>query len=297
MKRILVTGATGNIGRELVVNLCREHTDFEIIAAVRATDTAVEVFPKLKKLSFIWFDFEKPASFEDAFQNIDVLFLLRPPQLSRVNTYFVPLLASAKRRNIEKIVFLSVQGAEKSWIIPHNRIERLITNYGFDHIFIRPSYFMQNLTTILPNESTTVALPSGEAKFNWIDVKDIGAIAAVLILNFDTYRNRSYDITGSENKSYRQVLVLLNEITGSGFTFKSVNPFKFFLTKINSGMDTGFAFVFTLLHFLPRLQKAPAVSTTFYEITGKHPTSLREYIEREQSEFIEIYESCKNQSK
>jgi hypothetical protein len=52
-------------------------------------------------------------------KNIDVLFLLRPPHISEVETYFNPLLQSAKENNIKKIVFLSVQGAEKSKIIPH----------------------------------------------------------------------------------------------------------------------------------------------------------------------------------
>jgi hypothetical protein len=56
------------------------------------------------------------------------------------------------------------------------------------HIY--KSYFMQNLTTTLLPEivkQKRITLPSGKAKFNWIDVKNIGEATAHLILNFAKY--------------------------------------------------------------------------------------------------------------
>ncbi|MEZ5024288.1 MAG: hypothetical protein R2728_13685 [Chitinophagales bacterium] len=52
------------------------------------------------------------------FKDIDLLFLLRPPHISKVDEYFQPLFRSAKNNGIDKVVFLSVQGAEKSKMIP-----------------------------------------------------------------------------------------------------------------------------------------------------------------------------------
>lgn len=86
---------------------------------------------------------------------IDTIFLLRPPHLSDIDTYFKPLIFKIKDTNIKQIVFLSVQGAEKSKAIPHNKIERLINENELDFIFLRPSYFMQNLTTILIDDIKT----------------------------------------------------------------------------------------------------------------------------------------------
>lgn len=284
MKRILVTGATGNIGTEVVHYLSVLGRDSEIILAVRNVESAKSKFPNSSALSFRPFDFELQSSFDGAFAGIDILFLLRPPHISEVDKFFQPLLLSAKKNGIDKVVFLSVQGAEKSKVIPHNKIERLIKSMGFKYIFVRPSYFMQNLTTTLLPElqkSQSITLPSGRAKFNWIDVKNIGEASAVLITSFEKYENKAYEITGTENKDFQEVTEMLSDVIGTEFSFKNMNPIRFYFKKRKDGMESGFAMVMTILHFLPRLQKEPDISDSFNRLTGKQPTTLKEFISRE----------------
>ena len=83
------------------------------------------------KVKYRTFDFENEQTHEEAFFKVDILFLLRPPHISDVDKYFKPLLERAKNCDIENVVFLSVQGAEKSKVIPHNKIEHLIKALGF----------------------------------------------------------------------------------------------------------------------------------------------------------------------
>ena len=151
MKQILITGATGNIGLEVIHFISAKQSDTKIYVGVRNIEKAKKIFKNYPNLHFRTFNFEDETSYTDAFKQIDLLFLLRPPHLSDIQNEFQPLLNSAKRNGIHQVVFLSVQGAEKSGVIPHNKIERLIQKIGFNYIFVRPSYFMQNLTTtILP---------------------------------------------------------------------------------------------------------------------------------------------------
>jgi uncharacterized protein YbjT (DUF2867 family) len=284
MKRILVTGATGNIGLEVVHFLCELKTDAEISIAARNVDRAKKTFKYYPDCLYRLFDFENDSTYSEAFEQIDILFLLRPPHISDVEKVFQPLLDSAKKKGIHQIVFLSVQGAEKSKVIPHNKIERLIQELQFNYIFVRPSYFMQNLTTTLLPEilnSKSVTLPSGKAKINWIDVKNIGEAAAHLILKFDKYQNQSFEITGTENENFEYVTRLMSEILGERITFKSINPISFYFRKKNEGVKSEFAVVMTILHFLPRLQSEPKITETYQMLTGKVPTTLEEFIERE----------------
>jgi uncharacterized protein YbjT (DUF2867 family) len=284
MKRILVTGATGNIGLEVVHFLCELKTDAEISIAARNVDRAKKTFKYYPDCLYRLFDFENDSTYSEAFEQIDILFLLRPPHISDVEKVFQPLLDSVKKKGIHQIVFLSVQGAEKSKVIPHNKIERLIQELQFNYIFVRPSYFMQNLTTTLLPEilnSKSVTLPSGKAKFNWIDVKNIGEAAAHLILKFDKYQNQSFEITGTENENFEYVTRLMSEILGERITFKSINPISFYFRKKNEGVKSEFAVVMTILHFLPRLQSEPKITETYQMLTGKVPTTLEEFIERE----------------
>ncbi|WP_026211305.1 NmrA family NAD(P)-binding protein [Lewinella cohaerens] len=288
MKRTLITGATGNIGREVIHYLCELDQASEIIAAVRNVETAKEKLPAVQNLSYRQFDFENEELFDTAFEDIDILFLLRPPPISQVEVIFRPLLLSAKENGVDKVVFLSVQGAEKSTVIPHNKIERLIKSLGFKYIFVRPSYFMQNLTTTLLPEirkDQTITLPSAQAKFNWIDVKNIGEATAVLIKSFEEYHNNAYIITGEENKHFQEVADLMSKVTGEDITFKSRNPLSFYFKKRKEGRKSGFALVMTMLHFLPRIQEEPEITNDFYSITGKKPTSLAEFLEREKDEI------------
>ena len=283
MNRILITGATGNIGTEVVHYLYKMDNESEIIVAVRNIEKAKTKFNDYPKLAFRKFDFEKQESFNMAFRNIDIIFLLRPPHISSVDKYFQPLLNSANENEIGKVVFISVQGAEKSKVIPHNKIERLIKSIGFRFIFVRPSYFMQNLTTTLLPEiqhDRTITLPSGQAKFNWIDVKNIGEASAILVKSFDEYQNKAYEITGTENKNFQEVVEIMAEVTGTKFSFKSMNPLSFYFKKRKNGIKHGFAIVMTMLHFLPRLQKKPAISDDFLKLTGKKSTTLKEFIVR-----------------
>lgn len=289
MKRILITGATGNIGVEVIRYLIRGHQDHTVIAAVRDVELAAKRFVDYPGLSFRKLDMENQTTFEGAFEGIDVLFLLRPPHISDVEKYMVPLLNSAKTAGVNKVVFLSVQGAEKSKVIPHNKIERLIRHLEMDYIFVRPSYFMQNLTTTLRSEIVnhqTITLPAGAARFNWVDVHNIAEVAAILLVDFEKFQNQAFEITGTENKTFGEATELLTEVIGKEFRFRSVSPFRYYLMKRKAGVEKGLAIVMTLLHFIPRLQQDPEVSSVYNRLTGKQPTTLREFLERERTTLV-----------
>lgn len=291
MSNILITGATGNIGIEVIRFLFKIDSSSRIIAGVRNIEKAKNIFKNYPKLDYAHFDFEDAETFDKALYGIDRIFLLRPPHLSDVDKYFKPLIIAIKNHNISEIVFLSVQGAEKSKVIPHNKIERLINEYQLDYIFLRPSYFMQNLTTTLINDIKTkreIILPAGKAKFNWIDIENIGEAGAILLDKFDDYKNQSFEITGLENENFAKVTSLINNAIKNPIRFINVNPLKFFRIKKQEGMSKGLIIVMILLHFLPRFQKEPKISDSYERLTGKKPTDLKTFIQREKKIFDNI---------
>ena len=288
MKNILITGATGNIGFEVIRFLYKKNTSNRIVAGVRNIEKAKKIFMNYPKLDYVHFDFEDFDTFDNALSGIDRLFLLRPPHLSDVGKYFKPLISGIKNHSIKEIVFLSVYGAETSKVIPHNKIERLIIENSLDYIFLRPSYFMQNLTTNLINDikiKRSIILPSGQAIFNWIDIENIGEAGAILLDKFGDYKNKAFEITGSENKSFDQVTSLINKAIKNPIIFRNVNPFRFYWIKKRDGMAQGMILVMILLHFLPRFQKTPGISNFYELLTGKIPVDLATFIEREKERF------------
>jgi len=288
MSNILITGATGNVGFEVIRFLYKTGSSHRIIAGVRNIGKAKNVYKDFPKLDFVHFDFDDFETFDKALKGIDRIFLLRPPHISEVDKYFRPLILRMKENSINEIVFLSVQGAEKSKVIPHNKIERLITENSLDYIFLRPGYFMQNLTTTLISDIKTkreIILPAGRAKFNWIDIENIGEAGAILLDKFGVYKNQAIEITGLENESFGKVTSLINEAIENPIRFRNVNPFRFYRIKKQEGMVKGMIIVMILLHFLPRFQKAPRISDFYERLTGEKPTSLKTFIEREKKKF------------
>lgn len=290
MSRILITGATGNVGLEVINYLKVLKSSGEIFAGVRNIEKAKQVISDRDRIEFVEFDFENPDTFNSALNNIDLVFLLRPPHISDIEKYFKPLFDSFILNNVKQVVFLSVQGAEKSSVIPHNKIEKLIASYGLEYIFLRPSYFMQNLTTTLIKdikENQRIILPSGKAKFNWIDIKNIGEASAILLEKFSKYKNQTFEITGYQNENFDTVVGLINQHVTKPIQFISVNPFKFYQIKKRSGMTKGMIFVMLLLHFLPRFQKEPIISDFYENLIRKKPTTLQEFVAREFTKFDE----------
>lgn len=263
--KILITGATGNIGAEIIESLFSVNTGDEIIAGVRNIEKSKKMLAGFKTLSYRTFDFEAATTFEAALEKIDVLFLLRPPVIADVKKYFFPLFDAMQRKQVNKIVFLSVQGAGEQKYIPHYKIEQAISDYQFDYVFLRPGYFMQNLTTTLLKEikeQQKIVVPSGKLKFNWVDVKDVGRVGATIINRFEKHKNRAYDITGSDFENFGYVADLLTEILGFSIKYESPDIFSFFMQKRKTGTKPMMILVMLLLHYLPRFGKNKKQLTT-----------------------------------
>lgn len=288
MANILITGAGGNVGIEVIRFLHESNTDHQIVAGVRNPDKARKILAAYPNLKYVHFDFEDEKTFDQALEGIDRVFVLRPPHLSDVNKYFNPFFIKLKEMHINEVMFLSVQGAEKSKVIPHNKIERIILESGFHYIFLRPSYFMQNLSTTLINDIQTkreIVLPAGDAVFNWIDVENIGEVAAIMLKQFEDYKNQVYELTGLQNINFATVCKAINKAIIHPIAYSNVSPLHFYRIKRKEGMQKGMIVVMILLHFLPRFQQEPKISGVYEQVTGKKPTDLASFIEREKHQF------------
>ncbi len=262
--------------------------EHQVTAAVRDITKGKSHFRHLSALNYVAFDFEQPETFDAALTGVDTVFLLRPPHIANVDKHIKPLLYKAKQLGVNEVVFLSVQGAERSKVIPHNKIERLIADLQFNYIFLRPSYFMQNLTTtLLPDiqHKRCIVLPAGNARFNWIAVENIAEIAATLLMRFDEYKNRAIELTGYENESFYEVAQLISKHANQPVVYKNVNPLRYFWIKRREGVPVGKVLVMIMLHFLPRFQQDPVISEFYEQITGHRPTTLNNFIERNKSLF------------
>ncbi|MGB6153878.1 MAG: NmrA family NAD(P)-binding protein [Pricia sp.] len=280
MKKILITGATGNVGKAVVKSLIHFNGEYEILAGTRhpgksdADFLSTEVQP-------VYFNFEDIDSTADSLETIDILFLLRPPRLANVKKYFAPLIHAAVEKKVGHIVFLSVQGAEKNSFIPHHNIEKLILESGLSYTFLRPAYFMQNFTTTLRKtlvEKDRIYLPAGNAKFTMVDVNDVGKVGAHILANAKNHHNTAYELTNDERLTFGEMAKILSAGLDRKITYESPNLLSFFIAEKKEGTDAMFILVMIMLHYLPRFQSTPPISDCIEKITGERPTDFSEFV-------------------
>jgi len=286
---ILLTGVSGNVGSEILKFLVDHHKHaYQSLRIGHYNRDKMEKMPLAEQADeLVVMDMEKPETFAGAFQGTDTLFLLRPPHLTDINNVFRPLLKTAIKYGVKKIIFLSVQGAENNKRIPHHKIENLISELGVDHIFVRPSYFMQNLTTTLKDnieEYGKLYIPSKDAKFNWIDVEDIGRTTAKLLVDFEKFKNSAYTLTGPENLSFPEVSDKIREQLDIRLPHHSP-PIVLFFLKQAIKTNAMYAFIQTYLHVIPRFSDEPAITNSIELITGQPASPIEDFLNK-QSEFI-----------
>jgi len=279
MQRILVTGAGGTIGTALLRHFTPAPGQ-ELLLATRSQAPA----PNER-----CFDFENPATATPALQGIDTVFLLRPPQLADVHQYFYPLIDAMPGAGVRQVVFLSVQGADRASFIPHAKIEKRLRQSGLAWTFVRPSYFMQNLTTTLLDDirlRQEIVLPAGNHPFLWIDADDIGRAIARILQQPEAHRGQIYTLTGNHYHHFAEVASLISAASGRSIRYRSPSPVSFYFEQRRRGVPSTYIGVLLLLHFLPRFQALPPFCPDLQLLTGKSPTSLPEFIEANKAAWM-----------
>ncbi len=278
-KKIMVTGGTGNVGRPTVGSLIdRDMDPNRIVLAVRDIDRAKQSFDP--DFEYRNFDFEDEKTIEGSLDDIKKLLLIRPPAISDVEKYIFPVVDEAEKAGVDRIVFLSLMGVENNPFVPHHDIEKYIESSNVNHTFLRPSFFMQNLTTTHLEEirdRDQIFAPAGNGRTNFIDTRDIGEVGAV-VLTEDGHENRAYELTGRDSLTYNEIAKIMSEILDKKIEYVSPSILHFLIRKNDEGIELGKILVMIGLYTAARLGRADESTNTVKEILGREPTSFEEFV-------------------
>lgn len=272
---ILVIGALGNVGTEVVREL---HTNRQ---NVRAADMDLD---KLRTkfgstVASVDFDFSKPETYPSAFEGVESMFLMRPPPISDVRKYMFPAIDAARKAGVRHVVFLSLIGIEKTRFVPHYKVETYLKEQGFQTTFLRCSFFMQNLNTTHRaeiRERNEIFVPVENAKTSFIDVRDIGAVAA-RALTEKALAGRNYDLTGGEALDYWQVASILSETLGREIKYRNPGVPTFLIETLRRGASFPYALVVTGLYMSTRFGMAKTVTDEVERLLGRKPIAFKQY--------------------
>jgi uncharacterized protein YbjT (DUF2867 family) len=269
---VLVTGSTGNVGGEVLAELRRRGV------AVRAAALDEKDAARLPDgIDWRPLDFDRSGTFAAALGGVDRVFLLRPPHMAKAAA-FEPFIDAMRAVAVRQVTFLSLLGVEKNPVVPHHGIEKLVRGSGLGWTMIRPSFFMQNLTTthLADVRAGRIVVPAGNGRTSFIDVRDVGA-AAALTLAAPGHAGRAYAITGPEALTYNQCAALLTAASGRRIVYTHPSGREFARHMAAQGFPPDMVRVMRGIYLVCKLHMAGRVTDELPRLLGRPAITFAQF--------------------
>jgi uncharacterized protein YbjT (DUF2867 family) len=276
---ILVTGATGTNGREIVKQLSAKGA--QVRTLVRNSSKAAD----LKKLGveIVEGDFDKPETLDAALKGVEKALMLPPTDLRAVELQR-NFIEAAKRAGTKHIVKFSAMGADPDspmrigrW---HGETEKLLEASGIPFTHLRPNSFMQNMLSSAPTIASQGVFyqPGGDAPVSHVDVRDIVAVA-VKTLTEEGHTGKIYTITGTEALTFDQVAEKLSAVIGKPVKYVNVSPEDFKKSLMNWGQPDWLADTLNELYEMYRNGWGDEVTDVVSTVAKKQPISFDQFFQ------------------
>jgi len=244
--KVLVTGATGTVGSELVKALIQRGAGVRAeVRALTRKQPKPGTFPGGVEIALG--DLTDPVSVAEALKGVDELFLLNgnvPDELTQALTAY----GLAKKAGLKHVTYLSVFKADQFLDVPHFAakfaVEEAIRTGGLPYTILRPGYFLQNerrLQIVLTGPGV-YPVPAGNQGLAAVDVRDIAELAAKSLTE-EGHAGKTYDLVSSEMLTGPGAAATWSKVLGKKITYAGHGDFDGFEAQLrNTGMPSWIAY-------------------------------------------------------
>lgn len=272
-KNIVVTGATGTIGRRVVSGLLATHPVTALVRdpAKAPAGTTVAVG-----------SFEDRASLERAFAGADTVVLITAAN-AHAAEQTLTAIAAAKTAKVRKVVRISALKADPAGPTDntrqHGRTEAALKDSGMTYVILRPHLFLQNLLGALPSITSTGQLywGTGDAKMGMVDTRDV-ADAAIIAATTADFDNQTFELTGPAAIDYHQVAAAIGKGIGREVRYVPVPPQAVGETFRSFGADEWTVKVITDYSTAYSAGFGDFTTDSVMRITGHAPRSVDDFV-------------------
>jgi uncharacterized protein YbjT (DUF2867 family) len=273
---ILVIGATGTNGREVVQRLAREGK--QVRALVRNPAKADGL--RLPNVELAQGDLDDPASLDRAFEGVSRAFVVTAVDERSVG-WFRNAFDAAKRAGKPHVVKFSGMGAgtaDSALLRQHGDTDEMLKGSGLPYTILRPNSFFQNMLWSAGTIKGHGAfyLPMRDAWQSLVDVRDIAAVA-VKVLTEPGHEGQVYEITGPESLSYADVAATLTRVLGKPVRYVDVPPEAARESMLKAGMPQWNADAVTELYGVFATGTFGYTTDVVIQITGQPPIRFEQW--------------------
>ncbi|WP_217245539.1 SDR family oxidoreductase [Streptomyces sp. AC602_WCS936] len=231
---IVVTGATGNLGRHVVRQLLEKVPADQVTAVVRDRDRAADLAALGVRLAVA--DYNDPQTFDALFAAGDRVLLISGNEFDkgRVQQHTV-VIDAAKQAGVALLAYTSAPSSLTAALADdHRATEEVLTGSGVPYVLLRNGWYHENYTEQLAPvlEHGAVVQAAGEGRVSSASRADYAA-AAVAVLTGEGHENKAYELGGDEAWSFAEYAAELSRQTGKEIVYTPVS------TTVYTGILTG----------------------------------------------------------
>lgn len=274
---ILVTGATGSNGKEIIQRLASQNA--QVRAMVRNCNRASEIADL--NIEVVEGNFDQPETLLSAMAGVDRAFLLTNSS-ERAEAQQLAFVDAARQSGVKHIVKLSQFAADANspvrFLRYHAAVEAAIQASGIVYTFLRPNLFMQGLLnfrlTIISQNAFYVA--AGDAKVSVVDVRDIAEVAVAALTEVG-HEGKIYNLTGPQALTHGEMAAHLSAVLSRQIGFVDVSPESMHETLLSVGFPLWQAdgLLEDYAHY--RRNEAAVLASGVHDAIGQAPRSFKAF--------------------
>lgn len=266
--KILVLGATGNVGRPLVDAL---------VAKGAAVKAASRGGAPVGGAEGVRFDYADASTIPAALDGVDRVFVMLAAGYTDPVAMLSPIVEAAAAKGA-KVVLMTALGVDADDNIPYRQVELKLIKSGAPYVILRPNWFADNFHTFWKAGVSAghFGLPAGDGATSFIDLRDlVASIAAALTT--DRFDGQGFAVTGPEALTYTQAAAILSEVIGRPVAYEAIDDAAFIAMLTSFGVPEAYATFLATIFYPVRQGWAAGVSDAVETLTGRKPIALSTY--------------------
>lgn len=277
---IVITGATGHLGRLVIEGLLAQIPADQIAAVVRNKEKAADLAARGVALRIA--DYNEPASLQGVFGAGDKVLLISGSELDRRVPQHQAIIDAAKEAGVALLAYTSVLGgpkAEFELASAHQATEQLILDSGLPHVFLRNGWYHENYTERLAPvlEHSAVVAAAGQGRVASAARADYAA-AAVAVLTGEGHQGKAYELSGDEAWSFAEYAAELTRQHGKEIAYAAVPAGELRKILLGAGMPEPVAEIFVGVDLAIERGLLAATPGELSRLIGRPTTPLAEGI-------------------
>jgi NAD(P)H dehydrogenase (quinone) len=240
---ILVTGASGQLGRLVIESLLEKTAASNIVAAVRNIDSVKDLAEKGVHIRQA--DYTQPDTLVTAFANVEKILLISSSEVGQREIQHKNVIEAAKAAGVSLIAYTSILKADTSSLIlaeEHAATEKLLAESGVPHVLLRNGWYSENYTgTIgMALEHGAVQGSAGEGKISAAARADYAAAAAV-VLTRDNQAGKVYELAGNNAFTLSEYAQAISHLSSKAVIYQNLPEAEYTKALVGMGLPEGFA--------------------------------------------------------